>query len=125
MIGLKVGYNMALIRVQTLALITDKENTLAVYSLYMAEHGLPITTKMVQGFSWAIAILSGTQGHSKEETSPGKHWWHNFRVCHPDLHLRTANNLEHNQVGALNKEVADNYFVCLKTTMESSGLNGS
>ena len=91
----------------------------------MAEHGLPITTKMAQGFAWTIAIPSGTQGYSNEEIDPGRHRWNNFRVSHPDLHLHTANNLEHNQAGALNREVADNYFACLKTTMENSGPNGS
>ena len=72
------------------AMTTDKESALANYLLYMAEHGFPLTMKMAQAFAWAIAIQSGTQGRFNEEIGPEKHWWQTFKAHHPDLRLRTA-----------------------------------
>ena len=88
----------------------------------MAERGFPLTTKMALAFAWAIAFQSGTQGCFNESTGPGKHWWQNLkaRLC-----LRTADDLERSRASALNREVIDNYFACLKTILESNSLMGA
>ena len=107
------------------ALTTEEESALEAYLLYMAERGFPLTTKMAQAFAWAIAFRSGTQGCFNESTGPGKHWWQNFKARHPSLRLRTADNLERSRASALNREVVDNYFACLKTILESNSLMGA
>ena len=107
------------------ALTTEEESALEAYLLYMAERGFPLTTKMAQAFAWAIAFRSGTQGRFNESTGPGKHWWQNFKARHPSLRLRTADYLERSRASALNREVIDNYFACLKTILESNSQMGA
>ena len=92
------------------ALTAEEESALAAYLLYMAEHGFPLSSNMAMGFAWAIALRSGTQGRFNLETGPEKHWWQSFRSRHPQLTLRTANNLECSRANALIREVVDNYF---------------
>ena len=45
-------------------------------------------------------------------------WWENFRDGHPELSLRTPNNLERSHTSALTREVVENLFACLKTTLK-------
>ena len=88
-------------------LTAREEDALASYLLYMAERGFPLTSNMAQTFAWAASMHSGTSDHFNEETGPGKYWWGNFRTRHPELTLRTADNLELSQASALTKEVVD------------------
>ena len=53
-----------------------------------------------------------------EETGPGKHWWSNFRSRHPELTLRTADNLERSRANALTREVVVNYVERLENTLQ-------
>ena len=85
----------------------------------ISSHGFPLTTNMARAFAWA---RSGTQGCFNEESGPGKHWWQNFQACHPELTLRTADILERSRTNALTRDVVNNYFTCLKTTLEDSNL---
>ena len=41
----------------------------------------------------------------------------NFQAHHPELTLRTADNLEHSHANALTRDVVNNNFTCLKTTL--------
>ena len=86
----------------------------------MAERGFPLTTNMARAFAWAVSLSS--QAHFNEESRPGKHWWQKFRARHPELSLRTADNLERSQANAMTREVVDDYFACLKTTLEENRL---
>ena len=74
------------------------------------------------GFAWAISVRSGTQERFNSETGPGKHWWRSFRSRHPELVLRTPDNLERSRANAFTREVVDEYFECLKTTLEQNNL---
>ena len=103
-------------------LTAEEEDALAAYLLYMAEHGFPLTANMARGFAWAVSLCSATSGWFNEETGPGKHWWRNFRSQHPELTLRTADNLECTRANALTRDVVDNYFECLKNTLEQNDL---
>ena len=107
------------------ALNSEEEKALVTYLLYMAERGFPLSKKMVLAFAWAIALRSNSKERFNKETGPGQHWWRNFRTRHPELTLRTADNLERSRAGALTKEVVDEYFACLKTTLEKNGLINS
>ena len=69
-----------------------------------------------------MSLRSGTQGRFNEETGPGKHWWRNFRSHHPELTLHTADNLERSRANALSKDIVNNYFDCLKSTLEENAL---
>ena len=102
------------------ALIVKEESALASYLLYMAERGFLLTTNMARAFAWAVLLRSGTQGHFNEESGPGKHWWQHFRACHPELTLRTADNLECSRANALTRDVVNNYLACLKNISTSS-----
>ena len=102
-------------------LTAEEESALAAY-LYMAKHGFPLTSKMAMGFAWAVSFRSGTQGRFNLETGPGKHWWRSFRSRHPELTLRTADNLERSRANALTREVVDQYFECLKVTLKQNNL---
>ena len=102
------------------ALTVEEESALTSYLLYMAERGFLLTTNMARAFAWAVLLRSGTQGHFNEESGPGKHWWQNFRACHPELTLRTADNLERRRANALTRDVVNNYFACLKNITTSS-----
>ena len=104
------------------ALTAKEEKALVSYLLYVAERGLPLTTTMARAFAWAVSYRSGTQSRFNEELGPGKHWWEGFRSQHPELSLRTPDNLERSQANAMTREVVDNYFVCLKKTLDVSGL---
>ena len=104
------------------ALTAEDEDALATYLLYMAERGFPLTSNMAMAFAWAIARRSGTQNRFDSELGPGKHWWRSFRTRHPQLTLRTADNLERSRANALNKQVVDNYFETLKVTLETNNL---
>ena len=94
--------------------MAEEESALTVYLLYMAEHGFPLTSSMAMGFAWAVPIRSGTQDRFNADIRPGKHWWRSFRSCHPELSLRTADNLERSRANALTRDVVDSYFDCLK-----------
>lgn len=59
-----------------------------------------LTSKMAMAFAWAVSLRSGSQGRFNLETGPGKHWWHCFRSHHPELTLRTADNLERSRANA-------------------------
>ena len=107
------------------ALTAEEERALASYLLYMAERGFPLTINMAWAFAWAVSFRSGTQNRFNEETGPGKHWWRNSRDRHPELTLRIADNLERSRASALTREVVDNYFACLKTTLEENNLINS
>ena len=100
-------------------LTAREEDALASYLLYMAERGFPLTSNMARGFAWAVSLRSGTSDRFNEETGPGKHWWSNFRARHPELTLRTADNLERSRANALTKEVVDG---TLKRTLEENDL---
>ena len=89
----------------------------------MAERGFSLTIKMSLAFAWAVSLRSGTQGHFNEETGPGKRWWQNFRSRHPELTLHMADNLEHSRANALSKDIVNNYFDYLKSTLEENSLN--
>ena len=104
------------------ALSAEEEGALAAYLLYMAEHGFPLSSNMAMGFAWAISVRSGTQERFNSETGPGKHWWRSFRSRHPELVLRTPDNLERSRANAFTREVVDEYFECLKTTLEQNNL---
>ena len=104
------------------ALTVEEERALAAYLLYMAEHGFPLTSSMALSFAWAVSLRSGTQGRFNLETGPGRHWWRSFRSRHPELTLRTADNLERSRANALSQEVVDHYFECLKVTLEQNHL---
>ena len=79
-------------------------------------------SNMARAFAWAVSMRSGTSDRFNEETGPGKHWWGNFCARHPELTLRTADNLEPSRASALTKEVVDGYFETLKCTLEESDL---
>lgn len=104
------------------ALTVEDESALATYLLYMAEHGFPLTSSMAVAFAWAVSLRSGSQGRFNLETGPGRHWWRCFRSRHPELTLRTADNLERSRANALTREVVDNYFDCLKVVLEQNNL---
>ena len=91
----------------------------------MAERGFPLTINMARAFAWDVSFRSGTENRFNEETGPRKHWWKIFRDHHPELTLRTADNLERSRASALTREVVDNYFACLKTTLEENNLINS
>ena len=80
---------------------------------------------MAQAFAWAVSLRAGTQARFNNETGPGKNWWRGFRSRHPELSLRTADNLERSRACALTREVVDKYFACLKTTLENNGLTNA
>ena len=103
-------------------LTTREEDALASYLLYMAERSFPLTSNMARAFAWAVSMRSGTSDRFNEETGPGKHWWGNFRARHPELTLRTADNLERSRASALTKEVVDGYFETVKCTLEENDL---
>ena len=107
------------------ALTAEEESALAAYLLYMAEHGFPLSSKIAMGFAWAVSLHSGTQERFNLETGPGRHWWRSFRSRHPELTPRTADNLEPSRANALTREVVDNYFECLKVTLEKNNLLNS
>ena len=77
---------------------------------------------MARAFAWAVSLRSGASDRFNEELGPGKHWWKNFRARHPELTLRTADNLERSRANALTKEVVDEYFDKLKHTLEENDL---
>ena len=103
-------------------LTPEEERGLKEYLLYMAERGFPLSKKMALVFAWAIAIRSGKDSRFSKETGPGNHWWRNFRARHPELSLRAADNLERSRTCALNKEVVNEYFSCLKKILEENEL---
>ena len=74
----------------------------------------PVTSSMAMGFGWAVSIRSGTQDRFTADIGPEKHWWRGFRSRHPELSLRTADNLERSRANALTRDVVDSYFDCLK-----------
>ena len=101
-------------------LTAREEDALASYLLYMAERGFPLTSNMARAFAWAVSLRSGTSDRFNEDTGLGKHWWSNFRARHPELTLRTADNLERSRENSLTKEVVDGYFETLKRTLEEN-----
>ena len=103
-------------------LTAREEDALASYLLYMAERGFPLMSNMARAFAWAVSMRSGTSDRFNEETGPGKYWWGNFHARHPELTLRTADNLERSRASALTKEVVDGYFETLKCTLEENDL---
>ena len=103
-------------------LTSREEDALASYLIYMAERGFPLTSNMARAFAWAVSLRSGASDRFNNEVGPGKHWWKNFRARHPQLTLRTADNLERSRANALTKEVVDGYFDKLKHTLEENGL---
>ena len=103
-------------------LTAREEEALASYLLYMAERGFPLTSSMARAFAWAVSLRSGTSDCFNVETVPGKHWWGNFRARHPELTLRTVDNLEHSWANSLTKEVVDSYFETFKRILEENGL---
>ena len=88
----------------------------------MAERGFPLMSNMVRAFAWAVLMRSRTSDGFNEETGAGKHWWGSFSVRHPELTLRTADNMERSRASALTKEVVDGYFETLKCTLEENDL---
>ena len=92
------------------ALTVEEEGALASYLLYMAERGFPLTFNMARAFTWAVSLRAGTQARFNNETGPGKNWWRGFRSRHPELSLRTADNLERSRACALTREVVDKYL---------------
>ena len=85
----------------------------------MAEHGFPLTTNMARGFAWVVSLRSDTHGCFNEETGPGG----GISVLrHHELTLCTADNLERSRANALTTDVVDNYFGCLKNTLEQNGV---
>lgn len=103
-------------------LTAREEEALASYLLYMAERGFPLTSSMARAFAWAVSLRSGTSDRFNEETGPGKHWWSNFRARHPELTLRTADNLERSRANSLTREVIDSYFETLRCIFEENAL---
>ena len=77
---------------------------------------------MARAFAWAIALRSGNEDRFNTESGPGKHWWRNFRARHPQLTLRTSDNLERSRAQALTKEIVDDYFACLRKILDEKGL---
>ena len=65
-------------------LTAKEESALAVYLLYMAEHGFPLLSNIAMGFAWDISLCSGTQGRFNLKTGPGKH-----------MSYRTPSNVRH------------------------------
>ena len=92
------------------ALTFEEEKALASNLLYMAERGFPLTVNMAQAFVWEISFRSGCHGQFNKKVGPGKHWWHGFRARHPELSLRTSDNLDHSRACSLTQEVVDEYF---------------
>ena len=104
------------------ALTAEEESALTAYLLHMAEHGFPLTSNMAMGFAWEVSLRSGTQDRFNADSGPGKHWWRSFRSRHPELTLRTADNLERSRANTLTRDVVDSYFDCLKVTLEQYKL---
>ena len=92
----------------TVPLLKKRMHWLPTYLLYMAECGFPLTVNIARGFALTASLRSGTSGRFNEETGPGKHWWSNFHSRHPELTLRTTDNLERTRVNALMKDVVEN-----------------
>ena len=107
------------------ALTAEEEKALVAYLFHMAERGFPLAVNMAQAFAWAVSFRSGSNSRFNEDTGPGKHWWRNFRARHPELTLRTSDNLDRSRASSLTKEVVDEYFTLLKSTLEENGLMNS
>ena len=104
------------------ALTAEEESVLTAYLLYMAEHGFPLTSNMAMGFACAVSLRFGTQDRFNADSGPGKHCWRSFRSRHPELTLRTADNLECSRANALTRDVVNSYFDCHKVTLEQYNL---
>ena len=65
---------------------------------------------MAGEFAWAVSFQSSSNSRFNEDTGPGKHWWQKFRARHPELTLRTSDNLDRSRTSSLTKEVVDEYF---------------
>ena len=100
-------------------LTAREKEVLALYLLYMAERGFPLTLSMARAFA---SLHSGTSDCFNKEARAGKHLWSNFHARYPELTLHTVDNLEHSRANSLTKEVVDSYFETLKCILEENDL---
>ena len=107
------------------ALTAEEEKALVAYLFYMSERGFALTVNMARAFPWAVSFRSGSNSRFNEDTGPGKHWWRNFHARHAELTLRTSDNIDRSRACSLTKEVVEEYFTLLKSTLEENGLMNS
>ena len=102
----------------------EQEDALMTYLVYMAEHGFPLTRKMVMAFAWAIALRSGASERFSQN-GPSNHWWLNFKRRHPNLTLRKVDTLDRSRAQSLNADVIKEYFDLLGKVLTENDLLSS
>ncbi|XP_035700290.1 histone-lysine N-methyltransferase, H3 lysine-79 specific-like [Branchiostoma floridae] len=75
----------------------EEEGALVVYAKYLAEKGFPPTVRVIKALAFEVE-KKRAKGRGEEprfkDSGPGKRWWKGFKGRHPDLSLRSPDQLD-------------------------------
>ena len=93
-----------------------EEEELVVFLKGCAKMGYPRTRKDVIGLVQTVLQAKG------RDTVLSTGWWESFKKRHPDLSLRTAEQLAQVRSRCCNKEALEDYFDLLDETLQDNEL---
>ncbi|XP_066279931.1 uncharacterized protein [Branchiostoma lanceolatum] len=103
------------------SVLTEEEETaLCEYAKYLADRGFPLTVRVIKALAHQIEIKQAkARGSSSKfkETGPGKKWWRGFRRRHPDLSLRSPDQLDKERAMFATQKVVIDYFMLLEDVL--------
>ncbi|KAI8487400.1 hypothetical protein Bbelb_348690 [Branchiostoma belcheri] len=97
-------------------LTREEEEALVEYSKYLAERGFPLTVRVLKALAHQIELKrANSLGESSKfsEAGPGKRWWRGFRRRHPELSLRSPDQLDKERAMFATERVVFEYFLLL------------
>ncbi|XP_012722624.2 uncharacterized protein si:rp71-1d10.8 [Fundulus heteroclitus] len=105
-------------------LITSADEKLLVeFSLYVSEHGFPLTKQQVVSFA---SSLYKRQHRRVAFSKLGQTWWLNFRRRQEkNIAIQPADGAARGRTACVRKEALDQFFRLLSTVVDAHGLGNS
>ncbi|XP_035682618.1 tigger transposable element-derived protein 6-like [Branchiostoma floridae] len=98
-------------------LTPEDEEALVGYAKYMSDRGFPLTVRVTKALAQQIEIKRAKgRGESPrfKEAGPGKKWWRGFKRRHPDISLRSPDQLDKERALMATPGVIFEYFLMLE-----------
>ncbi|KAF9412963.1 hypothetical protein HW555_008660 [Spodoptera exigua] len=89
-------------------LSTEQENVLVLWILEMAKAGFSVTVHQLQDSVCKLVAKLNIETPFKNNR-PGRHWYESFKKRHPEISLRTSQNLTESRAAVTN-EALSNWF---------------
>ncbi|XP_019628182.1 PREDICTED: uncharacterized protein LOC109472769 [Branchiostoma belcheri] len=94
-------------------LTDDEEQALVVYAKYLAAKGFPLTVRAMKALAHEIELKASkarSEPSKFTESGPGQKWWRGFRRRHPDLTLRSPDQLDRERASFSGPGVVFDHF---------------